>query len=275
MPTRSTRDARNRCDAIQACLSAATHVVGWRPPVPTSQDGAYFDRWIDDHGDFNPFTDRGWRTIARRFLDASGGRSGLRILEVGCGTGQSLQIYAASARRHIGLDLSGEAVRRAARAYPTSAWMQADATRLPLASGSVDVVAFSSVLHHLPDMPATLREAVRVAVPGGLIFAFDPNLLHPAMLLFRHPRSPLYLSEGVSPDEQPLLPARLREAFAAAGIGAVRQRCQSAIPYRRVGPRLLNAVLPLYNLLDTAWEYSGAARWFGTFVITSGHTPRT
>jgi hypothetical protein len=35
-------------------------------------------------------------------------------------------------------------------------------------------------------------------------------------------------------------------------------------------PRSRNTLLPLYNLLDVGWEYSGAARYVGTFVVTWG-----
>jgi ubiquinone/menaquinone biosynthesis C-methylase UbiE len=134
-------------------------------------------------------------------------------------------------------------------------------------------VAFSSVLHHIGDRAGALAEAQRVLRSGGWVFAFDPNLLHPAMLLFRHPRSPLYSAEGVSPDEQPLLPSVLRREFATAGFAAVGQRCQSDIPYRQVAPRGLDALLGLYNRADWLWEKSGLGRWLGTFVVTWAQKP--
>ena len=63
------------------------------PAVLQSRDGEVFDRLVQEGGDFNPFADRGWRTLARRFAAAIPGTEGLRILDVGCGTGQSLRIY--------------------------------------------------------------------------------------------------------------------------------------------------------------------------------------
>src|SRR5205085_1793037 len=165
---------------------------------------------------------------------------------------------------------SAEAVAAARARFPESEWLTADARALPFAANCFDVVAFSSVLHHIPDFPAALREALRVLRPGGRAFAFDPNLLHPAMALFRHPRSPLYSLQGVSPDERPLLPAVLRRAFRDAGFIDLRQRGQSDIPYRYVAPRLLNAALSLYNAGDWLWEHAGLGRWFGTFVVTCG-----
>jgi SAM-dependent methyltransferase len=171
------------------------------------------------------------------------------------------------------MDLSLSAVSLARRKAPRAAWMQADALRLPFADGSFEVVAFSSVLHHIPDFEPALREARRVLAPGGRVFAFDPNLRNPAMALLRGPKSPLYLSEGVSPNEAPLAPARLRRAFESSGFVAIRQRCQSGIPYREVAPRLINACLSLYNAADAVFEGIGLGRWFGTFVLTSGSKP--
>jgi len=201
-----------------------------------------------------------------------GGRIG-RLLDVGCGTGQSRQVYADRAAGYVGIDLSFEALSRARRKGPAGCWGQADAGRLPFADGSLDVVAFSSVLHHIPDPVPALREARRVLKPGGRAFAFDPNLLHPAMALFRWPRSPFYVAEGVSPNESPLRPATLRRAFAAAGFEALRQRCQSGIAYREVAPRGMNALLGAYNAADRAFEAIGLGRWFGTFVLTCGRKP--
>jgi len=241
-----------------------------------ARESRYFDRLVREEGDFNPFADRGWETLARAFATAAaaaGLSPPLRLLDVGCGTGQSRRVYAAksataeAAAGYLGLDLSLSAVATAGRRLP-GRFLQADATRLPFADGSRAVVAFSSVLHHIPDRAAALLEAHRVLRPGGLVFAFDPNLLHPAMALFRHPKSPLYNSQGVSPDERPLLPRTLRRDFLAAGFTAVRQRCRSDIPYRSVAPAGFGRLLPLYNQLDRIWELVGLGRWLGTFVVT-------
>lgn len=151
--------------------------------------------------------------------------------------------------------------------------MQADACRFPFGSATFDLVAFSSVLHHLADRRSALAEALRILRPGGWAFAFDPNLLHPAMLLFRHPLSPLYSADGVSPDERPLMPSALRREFRQAGFAAIGQRCQSGIPYRAVAPQRLDALLPLYNRADRWWEKVGLGRWFGTFVVTWARKP--
>lgn len=197
----------------------------------------------------------------------------MQLLDVGCGTGMSRQLYEGRCRRYVGIDLSRTALHAAQHRFGRASWLQADACTLPFAPSTFDVVAFSSVLHHIPDFERALHEAVRVLRPGGWVFAFDPNALHPAMALFRHTRSPLYLKQGVSPNECPLLPGRLRQAFTNSGLIDIRQRCQSDIPYREVAPRLLNACLSLYNAADWCWERIGLGRRFGTFVLTAGSKP--
>lgn len=233
-------------------------------------EARYFDELVSAEGEFDPFAATGWKTIQRRFEQFVQPRPGLRVLDIGCGTGQSRQLYALYASQYVGVDLAETALERARAKFPADRWLACDARELPFESGSFDLVAFSSVLHHIADFETALREGLRVLAPGGHAFAFDPNVLHPAMALFRHPRSPLYSSNGVSPNEAPLLPRRLRHAFERAGFVDVQQRAQSDIAYREVAPRLLNAGLRAYNVADHWFERIGLGRWFGVFVITAG-----
>jgi len=235
-------------------------------------EAEYFDS-VASEGEFDPFAPSGWQRIRNRFVDFVQPRYDLRVLDIGCGTGQSRQIYADYAAEYTGVDLAEGALARAREKFPGDRWQCADARELPFADASFDLVAFSSVLHHIADFETALREGLRVLVPGGSVFAFDPNLLHPAMALFRYPKSPLYSPKGVSPNEAPLLPRTLRTAFERAGFTAIQQRAQSDIAYREVAPRLLNSALRAYNLADHWFERIGLGRWFGVFVITAGKKP--
>jgi ubiquinone/menaquinone biosynthesis C-methylase UbiE len=53
-----------------------------------------------------------------------------------------------------------------------------DAKKLPFHETRFDVVMSNSIIHHIPEPLAVLREAVRVVQPGGLLFFRD--LLRPA-----------------------------------------------------------------------------------------------
>lgn len=241
---------------------------GDRAGHSVSRDSDWFDRTVAEDGDFDPFLDRGWKTLGAAFSRSVSGAEQMSILDVGCGTGSSRQIYAGAVKAYVGLDHSIAALAYARRSH--SAFVAAgDALSLPFVRASFDVVAFSSVLHHIHDRTAALREADRVLRPGGRVFAFDPNLLHPALAVFRHPASPLYNPRGVSPEERPLLPSELAKAFREAGFVDVRQRAQANIPYRQVAVGLLDRLLPLYNLFDWVMDRTGMGRWFGSFIISS------
>ncbi len=243
------------------------------PPDVAEIERDYFDGLIEAEGGFDPFLPTGWNTLRRCFGELVGEVPVDLLLEVGCGTGSAHPVYAGRFERRVAIDLSGAALRHAQARFPGDDHLRTDACLLPFAKASVDTVAFSSVLHHIPEFALALREARRVLRPGGAVFAFDPNLLHPAMALFRHPKSPLYRAEGVSPNERPLTPGELRRAFEDAGLGPVMQHAQAGIPYRKVAPGGLNAVLRVYNALDRAMHLSGAGRVFGSFVVTAGRRP--
>src|SRR4029077_14707852 len=49
------------------------------------------------------------------------------------------------------------------------------AEKLPFADASFDLVTCQTVLIHMPDPGAVVAEMVRVARPGGLILAAEPN----------------------------------------------------------------------------------------------------
>lgn len=236
----------------------------------STTEAAFFDSFVAEKGQFNPFADRGWETLAARFSEWIDRQKPFELLDIGCGTGQSRRIYIRHLSRYVGIDLSPGAIEVARKLYPDSEFHIADATALPFPDNSFDVVAFSSVLHHIPDYGKAIREAYRVLRPGGQVFAYDPNLLHPAMALIRWPKSPLYNPKGVSPNERPLLPSRLARAFTQQGFTELRQRSQADIPYRYVAPRLINAFLGLYNAADWLMARMQLDRVFGTFVITAG-----
>jgi 2-polyprenyl-6-hydroxyphenyl methylase/3-demethylubiquinone-9 3-methyltransferase len=84
---------------------------------------------------------------------------GARLLDVGCGTGQSRQIYDGQFGTYVGIDLSNSALARARAKFPGDEWVVRDACASGLPAASFDVVAYSSVLHHIDDFPAAVRRA--------------------------------------------------------------------------------------------------------------------
>ncbi len=89
---------------------------------------------------------------------------GLRCLEVGCGTGVYGSRFRELGWQPVGVDLSAGMLRHARGRLPA---IQGDATRLPVAPGSVDAVLTVMVHTDLPDYAPVLAEAHRVLRPGG------------------------------------------------------------------------------------------------------------
>jgi SAM-dependent methyltransferase len=116
----------------------------------------------------------GMRDVASLLLElAPLPPSGL-LLDVGCGSGQTMKWFTRShpGWRAIGLDLAPEGLR-AARARGLKQIVRGSAIELPLPAQSVDAVITLDVLQHLPldgGDAAALGEIARVLRPGGVLF---------------------------------------------------------------------------------------------------------
>ena len=105
-----------------------------------------------------------------------------RALELGCGTGFFLLnlMQGGVAQRGSVTDLSPGmvevALRNAANLGLDVDGRVADAERIPYDDDTFDLVVGHAVLHHIPDVPAALREVMRVLKPGGrFVFAGEPT----------------------------------------------------------------------------------------------------
>lgn len=100
-----------------------------------------------------------------------------RVLDLAGGTGRVSRTLRRDGYDPLVVDVSRGMVSRA-RGHGLSA-VQADAGRLPLATGSVDAAVVVDAYHHLPDRQAALAETARVVAPGGAVVVrdFDPTTL--------------------------------------------------------------------------------------------------
>lgn len=104
-----------------------------------------------------------------------------RVLDLGCGAGLDSLIAARRAGprgRVIGLDFSDEMLTRARDAAAqvgdgNIAFCRADAERLPLDDGSVDVALVNGIFNLNPARGAIFRELARVVRAGGTVFAAE------------------------------------------------------------------------------------------------------
>jgi len=111
---------------------------------------------------------RGFRRFVTPLLDqAAGGRTDLRILDCGCGTGNNLRLLRAHGRP-CGIDLTFSGLAYA-RAHGERLVARASALSLPFSAAAFDLVTSFDVIYAFDDELAAiaLSEMHRVLKPGG------------------------------------------------------------------------------------------------------------
>ncbi|MCC7134422.1 MAG: class I SAM-dependent methyltransferase [Gemmatimonadales bacterium] len=122
-----------------------------------------------------------------------GAGAGLRVLEVGPGTGFYVKRWLARGAAVTGVDLTDVVVEKLAAAYPKGRFLRADIglpLEAPLAaeSGAFDVVSAFDVLFHIVDDGMYARALANLAgllKPGGL-FLWSDNFVHQPTVRVTH-----------------------------------------------------------------------------------------
>jgi ubiquinone/menaquinone biosynthesis C-methylase UbiE len=129
--------------------------------------------------------DTPWHRMVQGALDSRHDLAGKRVLEIACGRGD----FAAWCTKLptppallVAADFSGVAVRLARQSSTPgarTAFFQADAQSIGIASAAFDTVICCETLEHLHDPVAAVAELARVLRPGGRLFLTTPNYLGP------------------------------------------------------------------------------------------------
>ena len=117
-------------------------------------------------------------------------RSGLDVLDVGCGTGEisSRVLREFSPRTVTGIDLAEVNLRRAEsrfspEEYPGLSFRQGDAASMQFPDDGFDAALCRHMLQAVPDPHAVVREMIRVVRPGGWVYFLAEDY----GMLFFHP----------------------------------------------------------------------------------------
>ena len=106
------------------------------------------------------------------------GKAGGKALDIGCGEGKFTRALTALYGDVSGIDVKErqiEAARQAAKSEGVAVdFRVASGEALPWTDASIDMVAFSNSLHHMPDPAKALGEAVRALKQNGVLYVMEP-----------------------------------------------------------------------------------------------------
>jgi len=166
-----------------------------------TQTGTY---WADGDA-YERFMGRWSRRIAERFVEGLDTTSGLRWLDVGCGTGALsgavLERWAPASL--VGVDPAegflDVARARFAELGDAVRFERADAAALPLPDASVDVAVSGLVLNFVDSPERAVAEMTRVLAPGGLVAIYQWDFTGGMPLIERFWDAAVALDPAVAP----------------------------------------------------------------------------
>jgi demethylmenaquinone methyltransferase/2-methoxy-6-polyprenyl-1,4-benzoquinol methylase len=106
-----------------------------------------------------------WRRITAQAVV----RSGDRVLDACCGTGDLALAAQKAGGTVTGLDFSSRMLERARRKAPGVTWVEGDLLALPFEDASFEVATVGFGVRNVADVPRALTELRRVLVAGGRV----------------------------------------------------------------------------------------------------------
>ena len=143
--------------------------------VAAMYDSLYYAlaRCEDDHWWFQARRELVNGLLQKHKLQCTG-----RMLDVGCGTGGNLVLFASLDPNHvIGLDYSAQALDLARHKFPDTQWVRGDAAQpLPFAPQSFDLITIFGVLNHdwIENETAVFLEIASLLKDDGMLVITEP-----------------------------------------------------------------------------------------------------
>ena len=147
-------------------------------------------------------------------------RTGLSLLDVGCGSGSLLRDAADMGLRVSGVDISDVGLAQARNRVPDADLRVARAEELPFADSSFDLVSCAGSLEHVSDIGQAVREMARVTRPGGRALVGVPNSRF-AFVFVAHLRQRLFPDQS-QPVERLATRGEWEEILTRNGLRVVR-----------------------------------------------------
>jgi len=140
--------------------------------------------WSQRYGEGHPVRNYLFNVRKKRveeLLDRDVG-PGLRVLDIGCGSGVMAPYFAQKGATYFGIDISEKMVARAKKEISQilktqehTSFAQGDVKHLDFPDGYFDIVISLGLLEFLEDREAAIKEIVRVTHSGGTIVIAVPH----------------------------------------------------------------------------------------------------
>jgi ubiquinone/menaquinone biosynthesis C-methylase UbiE len=210
-------------------------------------------------------TDPGYVALRERYLARLPLASSRRVLALGCGTG--VEVRALKRRTEfdgevVGVDHSPKLINEARRLTAAEdleagvEYLVGNACALDLGDGAFDVVIAHTLISHVSDPLAVLREARRVVRPGGSVAIFDGDY---ASLTFAHPDADLA--------------RRVEDALLEVFVNNPRIMRDLPRLLPEVGLEVVEATGHVYADIGRGGFFANMAESYGTILAETGLLP--
>lgn len=174
---------------------------------------------------------------------------GMKVLEIGCGTGFFTKEIIKKNVHLTAIDISPELIEIAKKNIRETKveLLIENAYKMKFDNQTYDVIIGSSVLHHL-DVDAALKEIYRVLKSGGYIAFTEPNMLNPQIALQKNIPA-LKKALGDSPDETAFFKWTLEKKLKQIGFKNIE-----IVPFDFLHPKIpksmIKIMLPVTNFAE-------------------------
>jgi SAM-dependent methyltransferase len=170
--------------------------------------------------------------LDRVLFDAIGSGPLGTVAELCCGRGEALSLLGDRISRYIGVDISENMLAAASKEHhaANTLFLQGDATRVPLATESIDTVIMLGGVHHVPPRLQLFTEIARILRPGGRFIYREPVS---DFLLWRGLRAIIYrVSPMLNHDtERPLVYQETIPVLEQAGLQSIHYRTHAFLGF--------------------------------------------
>ena len=190
-------------------------------------------------------------------------RTGLRVLEIGCGTGEYTKGLLERCRPLFCTDISFNMIKKAREKSERLSSLYSfvcDIEQLPLKDSIFDAVVGNSILHHI-DTNVALRQIFRVLKDGGRFAFSEPNMFNPQIFLQKNIKFIKKIS-GDTPGEKAFYRWQIKRMFEKAGFKNIK-----VAPFDFLHPHTPNFIIKTVEKIGLALEKTFLREIAGSLLI--------